>query len=136
MSGSADGHPPRVSRWLLIVALTLGVAGMHTLGHLDSGHGSGGMSAATMHGTAMQPQLARSTDPGFSSSGEEPRGFDPTSICLAVLTGLLILFLAARRSRLGWVPPTGGPGASHTHVARPPPKRTALRLARLSILRI
>ncbi|GAA1017521.1 hypothetical protein Aple_032010 [Acrocarpospora pleiomorpha] len=135
MNGSADGRPPGLPRWLLLVALVLGITGMHTLGHLASGHGADDMSGVSRHGALAQPQFVHSADPGtdISSKNGEPQGLDPASVCLAVLTGLLVLSLASW-SRLGWAPLTGGSGVSYSRVTRPPPQRTAL--AGLSVLRI
>ncbi|GGQ17830.1 DUF6153 family protein [Streptosporangium pseudovulgare] len=140
-------------RWLLLVALVLGIAGMHTLGHLDHGgrhDGMPGMGEAAPAVHALSPAALSlsdhgdtvshlAPDPGSSLSG--PGGTlpssDPSSVCLAVLTSL-VLFLAGaawawtRRSRE--TRPAGVRPAPL--VARPPPRRTALRLARLSVLRI
>ncbi|MEV7007027.1 hypothetical protein [Streptosporangium sp. NPDC051022] len=76
-----------------------------------------------------------SADPG---PGDGVPGLDPSSVCLAVLTGLLVLTLSAvasahaRRPREDAAPAAAPP----QRAARPPPRRTALRLACLSVLRI
>ncbi|WP_051864186.1 DUF6153 family protein [Streptosporangium roseum] len=145
MDGPAHRHPLRVPRrLLLLITLVLGVAGMHTLGHADHGRDRPG---AAGHGVAAEH---RSSDPALVSppapesgdgrrvsdtDGDLPR-LDPASVCLAVLTALLVLFLGAlwawrRAPRAGTVALASSPP-----VARPPPRRTALRLARLSVLRI
>ncbi|MFF0310038.1 hypothetical protein ACFYSC_21625 [Streptosporangium sp. NPDC004379] len=170
MDGTARRPALPAHRWLLLVALVLGVAGMHTLGHLDHGGRHDGMpgmveaapavhalpsaavhalpSAAVRalpsaalpfghHGDAAShpaPDLRRS----LSGPGGPLPSSDPSSVCLAVLTSLVSLLLAGaawmwtRRSleaRPAGVRPV-------PFVARPPPRRTALRLARLSVLRI
>ncbi|MET9066446.1 hypothetical protein [Streptosporangium sandarakinum] len=174
-------------RWLLLVALALGIAGMHTLGHLghdgrhddmpgtgeaavavhDRGMPGTGEAAVAVHGRGMPvtgeaavavhgrgaPE-ALPGDHGRSSAGAashltpDPRGSlsgpggtlpssDPSSVCLAVLTSLVLFLTGAawawtRRSR-----ETRSAGVRPAPlVARPPPPRTALRLARLSVLRI
>ncbi|MEU6743633.1 hypothetical protein [Streptosporangium sandarakinum] len=176
-------------RWLLLVALVLGIAGMHTLGHLGHGgrhdgtpgtgeaalavhdrgmpgaggtalavHGRGvpgtGETAVAVHGRGHGAPEALPGDHGRSGAGAashltpDPRGSlsgpggtlpssDPSSVCLAVLTSLVLLLAGAawawtRRSREAR--PAGVRPAPL--VARPPPPRTALRLARLSVLRI
>ncbi|MEV4247251.1 DUF6153 family protein [Streptosporangium canum] len=145
MDGPARRHPSRVPRrLLLLITLVLGIAGMHTLGHADHGRDRPG---ATGHGVAAEH---RSPDPALVSppapesgdgrrvsdtDGDLPR-LDPASVCLAVLTALLVLLLGAlwalrRAPRAGTVALASSPP-----VARPPPRRTALRLARLSVLRI
>ncbi|MEU9832298.1 hypothetical protein AB0D67_12270 [Streptosporangium sp. NPDC048047] len=162
MDGTARRPALPAHRWLLLVALVLGVAGMHTLGHLDHGGRHDGMpgmveaapavqalpSAAVRalpsaalpfgdHGDAAShpaPDLRRS----LSGPGGPLPSSDPSSVCLAVLTSLVSLLLAGaawmwtRRSleaRPAGVRPV-------PFVARPPPRRTALRLACLSVLRI
>ncbi|MFI6316428.1 hypothetical protein ACIBG8_02860 [Nonomuraea sp. NPDC050556] len=94
----------RVARWFLLVALALGVCGMHSLGHVASGH-------------AVHDQA--------SGMGEKAPDLDPTAVCLAVLTSLLILFVAALagRSRRAAAGGTGA-RASVPGVARAPPGRT------------
>lgn len=79
------------------------------------------------------PELASIT---FSPKEDFP-DLDPGAVCLAVLTSLLQLLLevlrfqAKRRgyafTRAGWAGP---------RVARPPPRSVALRLTRVSVLRI
>jgi hypothetical protein len=139
MHGSAATHPPRVPRWLLLVALVLGVAGMHTLGHLGPHHGTGAMSSLSMPGAAPEtPPVPRPPavhqDPRALVRGGMP-GLDPTSVCLAVLTSSLILLLLTTwlwRRRTCGEADAGGPVY---YVARPPPRRTTPRLAQLSVLR-
>lgn len=145
MDGPARRHPLRMPRrLLLLITLVLGIAGMHTLGHADHG---GDRPGAAGHGVAAEhrgpdpalvsPPAAESGDGRWVSDadGGLPR-LDPASVCLAVLTALLVLLLGAlwarrRAPRAGTVALASSPP-----VARPPPRRTALRLARLSVLRI
>lgn len=123
----------RVARGILLVALALGLYGMHTLGHLDGRHGC---SASHAHGMGMGGEPLPVALQAFVPEREMP-GFDPTSVCLAVLTSLMVLLLigawtVARR-------PVGEGGREQSpagRVARPPPKPTRLTLASLSILRI
>ncbi|WP_433541568.1 hypothetical protein ACQP10_15130 [Streptosporangium sandarakinum] len=161
-------------RWLLLVALVLGIAGMHTLGHLDHGGRHDGMpgmdeaavavhdrgmprtgeAAVAVHGRGHGAPEVLPGDHGRPGAGAashltpDPRGSlsgpggtlpssDPSSVCLAVLTSLVLILAGAawawtRRSREAR--PAGVRPAPL--VARPPPPRTALRLARLSVLRI
>nr|BFE80583.1 hypothetical protein GCM10020093_031840 [Planobispora longispora] len=65
-----------------------------------------------------------------------PVGFDPTSVCLAVLAAL-VLVVGAVLSRVRRAREDPASGARPIlSVVRPPPRRTAVRLARLSVLRI
>ncbi|MFB4290230.1 hypothetical protein ACBI99_21490 [Nonomuraea sp. ATR24] len=113
----------RVARAVLLVAVALGVYGMHTLGH-HSGH-HGGHQAGGHH----------AHEPGFAQ-GQELPDLDPAAVCLAVLTSFLIVATAAAWivRRRGSATPGRAPSARR--VARPPPDPVSVRLARLSVLRI
>ncbi|AQZ63523.1 hypothetical protein BKM31_20500 [[Actinomadura] parvosata subsp. kistnae] len=122
-----------VLRAVLLVALALGVCGMHTLGHLDGRHGG------SSHGMQAAPAVVSVVPAGMEAlapDGTMP-GFDPTDVCLAVLMTFMVLLLIATWARVG----RRGDGNGETHasarqVARPPPKLTSRRLAILSVLRI
>ena len=132
----------RASRWLLLVILALGVCGMHTLGHLDSGHGRDGGATMAAHGFPADGAIAPMSFPGAAAadfSAPVPRmpELDPTSVCVAVLTSLLLLALATLRTRARRI----SHGLTDTAlsvlgVTRPPPRRPAERLAQLSVLRL
>nr|SBO99961.1 hypothetical protein BN4615_P9477 [Nonomuraea gerenzanensis] len=116
----------RVLRAVLLVALALGVCGMHTLGHLDGRH------SGSAHGVEVAPvgMAAHVPDGGMP-------GFDPTDVCLAVLATFMILLLIATCARVGRRGgDTGGTRPPAGRVARPPPRLTSRRLAILSMLRI
>ncbi|MGN9843649.1 hypothetical protein ACTMTI_36545 [Nonomuraea sp. H19] len=126
----------RFARGLLLIVLALGVYGMHTLGHLDGGH-AGYPSDA--HGMVVAEKTLPSLPAGILAFVPEHGmpGLDPTSVCLAILTSLVIVLLMAASIRAGRRLGEGGavrPPARQ--VARPPPKPTSLTLASLSILRI
>ncbi|GGL41427.1 hypothetical protein GCM10014719_48380 [Planomonospora parontospora subsp. antibiotica] len=148
MSGSA--RRPAVHRLLLIV-VTLGVAAMHTLGHAEHGaaHGGGGDGSSVTghallagpaqpqtHPLPLSPVTAHAGHGTSDLDGGLPP-LDPTSVCLAVLTGLLLLLLTGAASPRRRRTTAEHPAARlKSLTARPPPRRTALRLARLSVLRI
>jgi len=122
-------------RWLLLVALVLGVAGMHTLGHPKPGRGLDGMVTSTSaHGSDGPPGF----DPHSAGQASDERlpGLDPMAVCLAILSSLALLVSvsATLRARLA-VGELSGSRSWRPRIARPPPKRTAVRLARLSVLR-
>jgi hypothetical protein len=145
----------RAFRWMLPVVLTLGICGMHTLGHVNPGHGQAAASPAPAMIAMRQAQASEDGSQGklppepvapasvfkaalfFSSGTGLPHGFDPTSVCLAVLASLLLLLLAvAWAGSRRW---PGGPSARADRsgeVARPPPRRLAPSLARLSVMRV
>ncbi|MBG0823296.1 hypothetical protein HS048_21425 [Planomonospora sp. ID91781] len=136
----------RAARWTLLVALVVGVAGMHTLGHLDHGRGHGGHGGPVFAGPVLDHASASihaPAAPGTAASirwttdpGDGPPGLDPTSVCLAVLSALLLFLVAAGRARMR--PSTRAatrPGQAPL-VTRPPPQPVAVRLACLSVLRI
>lgn len=82
-AGRSAGALPRL---LLLVLLMLGVAAMHTLGHLD-GHDAPQPSATGM----LHAESAHSPVPG-SGSGDAPgKAPDPASACLAIMAALLAL---------------------------------------------
>jgi hypothetical protein len=126
------GRPARRSslpcvRWLLPVMLVLGVWGMHTLGHLAPHHGEAAMAGPrTVAAHAEQPA---------HDSGASLR-LDPTGVCLAVLSSFPVLVIAVKRAGAR---PWLGEMAARTlwvgGVARSPPRRLALTLARLSVMR-
>ncbi|MEV3981510.1 hypothetical protein [Nonomuraea sp. NPDC049758] len=125
----------RGARALLLVVLALGVCGMHTLGHVNARHDMANArpGLAVAHELPVAPVAALA---GLAPGHEMP-GLDPAGVCLAVLTSLLVVVLLAlwvgvRRRAVGGA----GPGPAFRPVARPPPRPTSLRLARLSILRI
>ena len=121
----------RVVRGFLLVILALGVYGMHTLGHAECRHdGSPGDASV------MVRELVSSGSLGFVPDRGMP-GLDPTSVCLAVLTSLgIVLVLAAWIKERRRTSANTLSSSSVQRVARPPPKTTSLRLARLSMLRI
>lgn len=139
----------QVPRALLILLIGLGVAGMHTMGHPSVTHDMSG-TPAVPH-TAAAPRVLDAVSPAHGLVGDlqsmaqytalpQPgRGMDPSTVCLAVLTLLGWVVLAARavsaarrlagmRAPLPAVLPTFGRG---------PPRSPSfgLRIADLSILR-
>ncbi|MGH8880092.1 MAG: DUF6153 family protein [Stackebrandtia sp.] len=119
---------------LLLIVLAFGVAGMHTLGH--HGEHDGHSPAATMSAHGDQGQH------GDGAAASSPTGdFDPTAMCLAILTATALLGLALAAGRLSWrVPPNRrrhrGPGPRPG--TRDPPGVTPanLLLAEITVLRI
>src|SRR5512139_3215411 len=88
-----------VLRPLLLLVVSAGVAGMHTLGHAtSSGHvGVAGHSAEIV---ADEPIMAaagiamEAVAPHTDASGIDTR-LHPLTVCLAILAGSLLLLLAA-----------------------------------------
>jgi hypothetical protein len=128
----------RLSRWVLLVLLVVGVSGMHTLGHADLSHGHGEAAAASMPmGQTPHPGMGGAVSSSAASSSGELPELDPGTVCSAVLTSLLLLFLGARRGRLLGRRRTPPAAVSDTGSAgRPPPGSLALNLTRVSVLRI
>ncbi|TMR95770.1 hypothetical protein [Nonomuraea basaltis] len=87
MRSTEVGRPAgMLPRLLLLVLLMLGVAAMHTLGHVV-GHDAPQPSATGM----LHAEGAHSPVPD-SGSGDAPSGApDPASVCLAILAALLVL---------------------------------------------
>jgi hypothetical protein len=137
---------------LLLVLTALGVAGMHTMGHVGAGHGTHAMQAVhTVHAgphtaTAAAPAAAAMivAGPPVALAGiavpHRGGGLDPTQMCLAVLTlvGSALLIAAALLA-------IGRPARSGTALRMvfaasgrdPPPRRPPIGLlvADLSVLR-
>ncbi|GII19309.1 hypothetical protein Ppa05_60350 [Planomonospora parontospora subsp. antibiotica] len=148
MHGLIRRSPLRMLRSVLLVALALGIAGMHTLGHLEheAGHGDtpGLVAPAPFpdHKTfeaEAAPSGAMTVHDGtqMRAAGDAFPRFDPVSVCLAVLTSVPLL-IAAMALRWTWRSPHSGAARTSAALvaARPPPRRTARRLAHLSVLRI
>ncbi|MFC4111051.1 DUF6153 family protein [Nonomuraea zeae] len=120
----------------LLVALALGVCGMHTLGHLDGRHSSSSSTAHGMQAPAAVVAVVPAGMEAFVPDGEMP-AFDPTEVCLAVLMTLVVLLLIAAWTRVGRRRDDESETRSSAgQIARPPPKLASRRLAILSTLRI
>ncbi len=131
-------------RVLLLVLVAFGVAGMHTMGHPSDSHAT--MTMAASHGTSATRSPAMNAAAPIQVAGVElvglpipGGGFDPTEVCLAILTavGLAVLLacaLGAMRAAGGGVAPIPAVFAA---LGRGPPLRPALGLvlANLSVLR-
>lgn len=129
-----------VPRWLLLIALVFGIAGMHTLGHPEPAHGQTcGIIAGSGHSWGG-PTLASPHDEDHHA-GQRDENFpklDPLAVCLAILASLVLLALSLTALRIRR-PAVAGPSTRlgrGLSIARPPPKRTAVRLALLSVLRL
>ncbi|MEU8246442.1 DUF6153 family protein [Nonomuraea sp. NPDC048916] len=135
MGGRAFGRR-RVSRWMLLVLLCVGVVGMHTLGHSGS-HQPGSHQrqhevAEPTHGVGTPSPVAGDTRP----AGERLPDLDPGAVCLAVLTSFVLLLVAVVRACPHRREETGAPGLATPRITRPSPQIMALRLTRVSVLRI
>jgi len=132
-----------VPRRLLLIALVLGIAGMHTLGHPASAHGHDGVIVASSEHSWSGPMAASPHDGDHHAvrQAAPDKSFpklDPLTVCLAIMASLALLVLAryASRARPAAMAGPSAPGGRGMSIARPPPKRTAVRLAFLSVLRI
>jgi hypothetical protein len=138
-----------VGRLLLVVALAVGVASMHTLGH-PHGRGHG---AAAPPSCAMSPEppgtapMASASDHAVTAAAATGRTAlhcrevspDPLAVCLAILLGFALVALIAAlavgcRSRVSSV---SDPRTAVALAGRGPPwpVLVGLRLADLSVLR-
>jgi len=143
--------PTRIRRrWsLLIVVLAFGIALMHTLGH-SAADRSGEMPMAVaaaghavhpvdgLFASAMADTWAAGTELAARAPVAPQDGMDPSMVCLAVLTSLLLVVAAAWHRRSGRsTSATTGHGAPRQPTWRaPPPRPTGQSLAALSVLRI
>ncbi|MFI1645845.1 hypothetical protein ACH4XT_02730 [Streptomyces avidinii] len=151
MTRSARRAAPGV-RLLLLAALLLGIVTMHTLGHPTESHAmedvstahsvaSAGPAAPAGHGGTRHTAApaADAPAPTVSSWGHTMPAteMDPMSVCLAVLTGLVVLLIGTGRSGSRAAAPLGGaariPGRSGGGPDPPTPREL---LTRLTVLRI
>lgn len=77
-----------LSRLLLAVLLTLGVAAMHTFGHIDGPHAPLPDTSSALHISGDH-----STTPDSHHGGAPSETPGPASLCLAILVGLLVLVI-------------------------------------------
>lgn len=138
MAGTGPRLRLRALRWVLPLMLAFGICLMHTLGHLATDHGDASHSGAVAHevmvADTMMPGMAAVEF--FADAGSQPM-FDPMSTCLAVLTSLLVLLLSLASARTVRRPARSGGGVARgSGVARSPPRRSALNLSELSVMRI
>ncbi|RKN50395.1 DUF6153 family protein [Micromonospora endolithica] len=147
MNRTARQHPARPTSlpWvLLLVLLTLGVAGMHTFGHgghAASGHETaanglphGALTAADQVDVHQVRQVAQVGEPTTGGS----TGAELFSVCLAVLGafglafGLALLRVRSRRATcVAWTR-----CAAHRGGRGPPVTLLGLRVAAVSVLQI
>ncbi|MET7460194.1 DUF6153 family protein [Nonomuraea sp. NPDC005501] len=154
MGGSARRLPLSWLRWLLPVVLALGVWGMHTLGHVSSHHGQATTSSShapadadkaartapgetmPIHRTTIEPIPSADASGGLSAGSGSPPWLDPTVVCLAVLSSVVVLLLmAAQAAAWRWTRKIAGSTTWAGGVARSPPRRLAPPLASLSVMR-
>ncbi|MEU4964406.1 hypothetical protein [Streptomyces smyrnaeus] len=152
-----DARTVWCGRVLLLAALLFGLVTMHTLGHVAPEEGMRETPAAAEHlsaAPAPDPAPAPAPDPGPAHHQAVPEqqpapehgdghgtGTDPLSLCLAVLgiwTAAALLGAVATLVARG-----RGSGLLRPYRCRAvpalwplPPRRTATRLAQLSILRM
>ncbi|MFC0505287.1 DUF6153 family protein [Micromonospora costi] len=129
-------------RLMLLVLLALGVAGMHTLGHVgDTSHHL--TPAATTHmdeATASQTHAGSgqpAATPGSKQTPGHGLNLDLFAVCLAVLGAVSILLWAALTGRLlrDQARPPGATPAPQRAGRGPPPAPIGLRLAAVSVSR-
>ncbi|MGW6843487.1 hypothetical protein [Streptomyces sp. NPDC054958] len=151
MTRSAQRAAPG-SRLLLLAALLLGIVTMHTLGHPTESHAVQDVSPAHSVASAEQPAPAvhggtrhtAAAAAGVPSPAVPAWGYempatemDPTSVCLAVLAGLVVLLIGTGRTGSRRAAPLGGaariPGRSGGGPDPPTPREL---LTRLAVLRV
>jgi hypothetical protein len=136
----------RAARFLLLAVITLGVVGMHTLGHPGSDHGR---DASMVHVVAMPheaisgvaaPLMAVAASHDVSVAGQTAPAMGSMNVCLAIVTvlGIAALLLALLTGQGHGHRIAFGEHVRGTIHGRGPPLRVpplARRLATLSVLR-
>ncbi|GAB7048417.1 hypothetical protein JCM9534A_35430 [Catenuloplanes indicus JCM 9534] len=142
--------PGRTARLMLLLATVLGLALMHTLGHTgvrtDTHHpastgtheSAAGTHAQVTVGVTMAAWTASTVCPDDRCGGHGGHGAGVWSVCLAILTGLVVLVM------LLWLAAAGydrqrlmAAGVLRALMPRAPPDRPAgLTLASVAVLRI
>jgi hypothetical protein len=130
---------PRFCRWVAVVALALGLVAMHHLvgTHAHPGGAGDGSAGMTMLARPVEGCCGISADVTAVPAQPGPDGGMMLHLCLAVLTGLVLLAGLGLVWRLAHAPEFGPPGGGLGERAgrqRAPP--TPLRLAQLGVLRL
>jgi hypothetical protein len=129
---------PRFYRWVAVVTLTLGLVAMH---HLVGTHahssGSQHSSAGMMMPASPVEKCCGTTHVAAAPAQPDPEDGLMLHLCLAILTGLVLLAALGQLWHLARAPepgpPDGGPGEPASRQRAPP---TPLRLAHLGVLRL
>lgn len=159
MTRSAQRAAPG-ARLLLLAALLLGIVTMHTLGHPTESHAVQDVSAArsvasaeqtapagqggTRHISAPTTGAPSATTTGAPSPAVPWWGhavpateMDPTSVCLAVLAGLVVLLIGTGRTGSRRAAPLGGAARIPVRSGGgPDPPSPRELLTRLAVLRV
>ena len=130
---------PRFCRWVAVLTLALGLVAMHHLvgTHAHPGGSRGSPAGMTMLATPAENCCDTSADVNVITVQPSPDGGLMLHLCLAVLTGLVLLARLSLAWRLvhasGPCLSLGGLGERASRQRAPP---TPLRLARLGVLRL
>ncbi|MFD5415559.1 hypothetical protein [Streptomyces nojiriensis] len=152
MTRSAQRAAPG-ARLLLLAALLLGIVTMHTLGHPTESHAVQDVSASHSVASAGRPAPAghggtRHTSAPATTGAPSPTvplwGYampatemDPTSVCLAVLAGLVVLLIGTGRTGSRRTAPLGGAARIPVRSGGgPDPPSPRELLTRLAVLRV
>jgi hypothetical protein len=126
---------------LMLLLLTAGVAGMHTLGHADAGHAVAAGHSSDVH-LMQDPGCCGATAPmlltATSGRGSPTPMTDPALMCLAILgAAALIAFALVLLARLRAVPllAAATPSVALRPGRGPPRAPLGLTIADLSVLR-
>ncbi|MCA1835187.1 MAG: DUF6153 family protein [Actinobacteria bacterium] len=139
---SAIARAPWLCRWVVAMAVAVGVVGMHHLVGAHAHPGGSGSASAGMTMPVTQIGSCCGTAPvtvTVAARPAQPGAGDGLMLhpCLAVLTGLILLAALVLTRRLAQGPGLGLPGAGlspRSSQQRAPP--LPLRLAQLGVLRL
>ncbi|MFF8269263.1 hypothetical protein ACF059_18000 [Streptomyces sp. NPDC016562] len=136
------------ARLLLLAALLLGLVTMHSLGHPADSHAGedapAGHSVASV-GHTRTAERVHAQDPIPVAGAPLPTaavgtgtgtGMDPLSVCVTVLTGLVLLYLGAGPAGSRDTAPLGGAARIPGRSGGPGPSSPRELLTRLAVLRV
>jgi hypothetical protein len=130
---------PRLCRWVAVLALGLGLVAMHHLvgTHAHSGSSQDSSTGMAMLATPTESCCTTSADVAAMPAQPGSDGGLMLHLCLAVLTGLVLLTGLGLAWRPAQAPEPGPPsGAVGERASRQRAPPTPLRLAQLGVLRL
>jgi hypothetical protein len=130
----------RATGTLLLACTLFGVVSLHTLGHSGAHHSEAAAPTEfSARGSAVGQPCERTGCHWMATwSGPRLRDSTPWDVCLAVLTGCLVVILARAWAAGAAIPARAAarPGSAHRRPRSPPGPGAGLQIAVVSVLRV